>query len=119
MKLKFSLITLLMVTAAGAATADTGLAGDISIELTPFVSTLSRDEVRADAVANRDELDAMRSEISSASSLRFTSTLSRAAVVADYIAHRAEVAAMYAEDSGSQLLASTPRATPVMQLAAH
>lgn len=119
MKVKFSLIALLMVTAAGAATADTGLAGDISIERTPFVSTLSRDAVRADAVANRNEVDAMRSEISSASSPRITSTLSRAAVVADYIAHRAEVAAMYAEDSGSHLLASTARPIPVIQLATH
>lgn len=117
MKPKYSLITLLLATAASAATADTGLAGDISIELTPFVSTLSRDEVRASVLAHRNEIEAMHAEDSGSSRLQFTSTLNRADVVADYIAHRDEVSAMYSEDSGSHLLASTTRAAVPAQLA--
>lgn len=117
MKRRFTLAALVLASAAGAATAGVGLAGDISIETAPFMSLVSRADVRADVVAHRDEIVAMHAEDSGSSRQKFTSTLSRSDVVADYIAHRAEVAAFNSEDSGSALLAASPRATAAMRLA--
>lgn len=119
MKRNLPLVALVLATIAGTATADTGLAGDISVERTPFVSTLARDEVRASVSGDHSAIAAMHAEDSGSSSLQFTSTLDRAEVVAGYIAHRDEVAAMHGEDSGSALLASTRRGAAPMQLAIH
>lgn len=119
MNRKLSLIALVLASAGGAANAQTGLAGDISIETAPFVSTTSRAEVRADVLASLDEIAAMHDEASGSWRLRFASRLSREEVVAEYAANRAEVAAMHGEDSGSALLASAPRATAWLQLATH
>lgn len=119
MKRKFALIALVLASATGAANAGTRLAGDISIETTPFVSNKVRAEVRNEVVASLDEIAAMHGEDSGSSRLRFESQLNQE-VVADYIANRAAVAAMHGEDSGSALLASiTPPATVWFHLAAH
>ena len=98
-----------LVSLSGAAFADTGLAGDITIETTPFVSSRTTAEVRA-------ELDAYKKSgvnpwSRSYNPLRhFKSTKTRDEVTADYIANREAVAAFGSEDGGSMYLAETAAA---------
>lgn len=95
---------------AAAAAAGNAFADDITIDTTPFTSTKSRAEVRA-------ELDQFQKSGVNPWSTRynplakFQSTNSRAQVVAEYIASRNEVAAFNGEDSGSHYLAQHPAAT--------
>ena len=92
----------LVITAA--AVAGNAFADDITIDTTPFNSTKSRAEVRA-------ELDQFKKSGTSPWSTqynplaKFQSTNSRAQVVAEYVASRNEVAAFNGEDSGSHYLA--------------
>ena len=91
--------------AAAFATAFAGgaFADDITIDTTPFVSTATRAEVRA-------ELDAHRQAGNNPASNRydpfvqFEGQRSRAAVTAEYISARDRVAAFTGEDSGSAFL---------------
>ena len=101
---------------AAAAVAGNAFADDITIDTTPFNSTKSRAEVRA-------ELDQFKKSGTSPWSTRynplakFQSTDTRAGVVAQYIADREKVAAFGGEDSGSQYLAQHRGDTAGVQLA--
>ena len=94
---------------SGAAYADTGLAGDISIETHHFVSSRSHTEVRA-------ELDAFKKSGVNPWARNFDvfkgfkSTRTPAEVATEYIASREAVAAFGGEDSGSMYLAETAAA---------
>ena len=89
---------------AAAAVTGNAFADDITIDTTPFNSSKSRTEVRA-------ELDQFKKSGTSPWSTqynplaKFQSTASRAQVVAEYMASRNEVAAFGGEDSGSSYLA--------------
>ena len=93
-----------------AAFADTGLAGDISIDPHPFVSSRSR------ADTQKELAEYQRAGVNpwstSYNPLRFfRSTRASADVRQEYIASRQEVRAFDGEDSGAQWLAQH-RATP-------
>ena len=101
---------------ATAAAAGTAFADDITVETTPFVSTMTRAEVRAEMQQARaaginpwaqdyDQLAAFHAE------------RSRADVTAEYTAGRDQVAALNGEDSGSVYLARGPLPAPVTQVA--
>ena len=89
---------LLIVAAVGNATAD-----DITVDPTPFVSTKSRAEVRA-------ELDRFKQAGINPWSMTYDqlqalqSSKTRAEVTAEYLASRKEVMALTSEDSGSAYL---------------
>lgn len=100
MNRNFALSLAITLGAAGAAHAD-----DITIDPTPFTSTLSRAEVMADLMQHRrsginpwaDEYDPLA---------QFQGGKSRADVRAEYLADRAVVAAFHGEDSGSVAMAN-------------
>ncbi len=103
------------VLSAAAAVAGNAFADDITIDTTPFASTLSRAQVQGELAQYK------RSGVNpwsiSYNPLRgFQSTTSRAAVVAEYLTSRDQVAAFTGEDSGSTVLARS-RALPVTTLA--
>jgi Domain of unknown function (DUF4148) len=91
------------VIAAACAAAIPAFADDITIDTNPFVSTLTRAQVRAET------LEAMKVGINYGSGydplVRFPRQQgpgrTRAEVTAEYLASRNEVTAMNAEDSGS------------------
>jgi hypothetical protein len=85
--------------------ADTGLAGDISVETRPFVSTRTRAEVEAElAQYQRAGVNPWATAYNPLKSFRSEKT--RAQVEQEYVASRAEVRAMTGEDSGSSYLAA-------------
>lgn len=92
---------------AAAMVAGKAYAGDITIDPTVFVSTLSRAEVRADVMAHRDAVSAARGEgiMGPADTPLAGTMLTRAQARSDYVAARDEVRALTAEDSGSTWLA--------------
>lgn len=100
----FCLSLALCLTATGPAIAGPSLAGDISIEPNPFVSTASRAQVQEDLRQYRiaginpwaDDHDPLA---------HFRSTMTRAQVMAEFHGSRNEVAAFTGEDSGSIHLA--------------
>lgn len=102
--------------AAAAAAASPAFAHEITMEPYPFVSTMSRAEVRAGLDQHRaggvnpwaDDHDQLRS---------FQGSRSRADVVGEYLAERQLVAAMSGEDSGSMHLALHTRSLPAPALA--
>lgn len=84
--------------AAGAARAD-----DITIDTTPFQSTVSRAQVQADLAQYRQA--GVNPWANSYDQLKgFQSTRSRDEVRAEYVANRTEVAALNSEDAGSAYL---------------
>ena len=85
-----------------AAAAGNVYADDITVETTPFVSTMSRAEVQADLQQFRASGSDPYSEDQLAG---FRSERSRADVTAEYIAERDQVSAFNGEDSGSVMLA--------------
>jgi hypothetical protein len=91
-------------------------ADDITIDPTPFVSTKSRAEVRAEVMGKAEEIRMAHGEGSTGMNhAPFRSTLTRAQVRNDYIASRGEVNALNAEDSGSSYLAAKqPRRSDLM-----
>jgi len=95
--------------AALAATLTSGiaLAETPTIDTTPFVSTLSRDQVRAELQRSggRQSAYAMEWDLQMNSRQPFVSGMSRAQVTAEYIAARDQVLAMHSEDSGALYLA--------------
>lgn len=112
MNRNFALALCIATAAAGNAFAD-----DITVEATPFVSTMSRAQVQEEMMQARaagidpwaqdyDHLAAFRSE------------RTRAEVTAEYTAERDNVAALYGEDSGSVLLARRDLPAPVAHVAA-
>jgi hypothetical protein len=101
-----ALIAVAITSLSGAAFAGTGLAGDISIETEPFVSTKSSAEVRAELDAFKmSGIDPWARNYNPLAS--FVSNKTRTQVTAEYIAGRDAVAALHGEDSGSRYLAET------------
>jgi hypothetical protein len=97
-----TIASILAVTAA--AFAGNALADDITIDTTPFTSTKSRAEVRAELAQYRQA--GVNPWSTQFNPLRqFRSAKTREQVVADYVAARDEVAALNGEDSGSAYLA--------------
>lgn len=98
-----ALVAVAIISLSGAAFAGQGLAGDITVETEPFVSTKSRAEVRA-------ELDGFKKSGVNPWAMTynplasFVSSKTRAQVVADFLANRDAVAALNGEDSGSRYL---------------
>lgn len=105
MNRKFALALVVAAAAAGNAFAD-----DITVETSPFVSTLTRAEVQAQ-LSQRTPATSNPASIQYNPLANFNSTLTREQVVADYIANRDWVAAMTGQDSGSAYLASRPGVT--------
>jgi hypothetical protein len=93
-----------------AAFADTGLAGDISIDPHPFVSTRSQAEVRQELA--QYQRAGVNPWATGYNPLRyFRSVRTREDVQQEYMASRQEVRAFTGEDSGAAWLAQH-RATP-------
>ena len=86
-------------------------ADDITVDPTPFVSSRTRAEVRADVIGQGEALRMASSEWSTQLNTAMPphSTVTRAQVSQEYIATRREVNAFNGEDSGSAYLASLPR----------
>lgn len=86
-------------------------ADDITIDSTPFVSSRTRAEVRAEVMGQGEALRMANSEWSMQMNTAHLpqSTLTRAQVRQEYIATRREANAFNGEDSGSSYLASLPR----------
>ena len=100
MNRKSALIVLALAASAGSAFAD-----DITIDNTPFVSTLSRDEVMAQFVQYRQT--GINPHATSYNPLKyFRSVKSREQVQQEFVASRELVQAMNGEDSGSSWLAA-------------
>lgn len=112
--LRSSLVFTGTAAAAFALAAMTGAAyaDDITIDPTPFVSTKSRAEVRAEVIGKAEQIRMAHGEGDSGMNHAATSgsTLTRAQVRGDYLASRAQVSAFNGEDSGSAYLtAMQPR----------
>jgi len=92
---------------AAALTSTAALAESPTIDTTPFVSTLSRAEVRADLQRARGQVSAAGIEWDLQMNDRqpMMSGMSRAQVTAEYIAARDQVLALNSEDSGSRYFA--------------
>jgi hypothetical protein len=108
----FALALVLATAAAGNAFAD-----DITVESTPFVSTMSRAEVQADLQqARASSIDPWAQDYDHLAGFRSERT--RADVSAEYMAERDQVAALNGEDSGSVVLARRDLPAPVVHVAA-
>jgi len=119
--LKSSLVFTGTAAAAFALAAMTGAAyaDDITIDPTPFVSTKSRAEVRAEVLGKAEQIRMAHGEgASGMDPAPFRGTLTRAQVRDDYMASRAQVSAFNGEDSGSAYLtAMQPRGDGNLMLA--
>ena len=96
---------------AAAAAAGIARADDITVEATPFVSTLSRAEVMADLQQARGGVNPWAQDYDQLAA--FHGERSRADVAAEYTAGRDQVAALNGEDSGSVYLARADLPQPV------
>jgi hypothetical protein len=96
------------VIATGPAYAD-----DITIDPTPFVSTRTRAEVKAEVMGQSEALRVAGDEWSTQLNMAAlpASDVTRAGAKQEYIAMRREVNALNGEDSGSAYLASQLRRT--------
>ena len=94
--------------AAAAMASGSAYADDITIDTTPFVSTRTRAEVRAEVMGQAEQLRIASSELSMQmyQAPMTASGYTRAQARADYIAARNQVNALNAEDSGSSYLAA-------------
>ena len=112
MNRNFAIALVLATAAAGNAFAD-----DITVEATPFVSSMSRAEVQAQVQqARASGVDVWADSYDQLAT--FHSERSRADATAEYIAERDSVMAFNGEDSGSVRLARGDLPQPVTQLAA-
>jgi opacity protein-like surface antigen len=108
----FAIALVLATAAVGNAFAD-----DITVEATPFQSTMSRAEVQADMQqARASRIDPWAQDYDQLAAFR--SERSRADVTAEYTADRDSVAAFNGEDSGSVKLASRDLPAPIAHIAA-
>jgi hypothetical protein len=99
------------------AAAGNAFADDITVENTPFQSTMTRAEVRADMQqARASGIDPWAQDYDQLADFRSERT--RADVTAEYTAERDYVAAFNGEDSGSVKLASRDLPSPVAHIAA-
>lgn len=103
--------TFAAVFAVAAIASGSAYADDITIDNTPFISSKTRDEVRAAVVGQSELLRESSSEwaMQLNQAARPHSAHTSAAAKAEYIAARHEVNALNAEDSGSSYLARLPR----------
>jgi len=100
----------LVVVAAGAAAAVDARADDITVDPTPFVSSVSRAQVNEELRQFRASgVNPWADDYNPV--LLARSTRSRADVMAEYRADRSEVAAFTGEDSGSTYLARAAHTT--------
>jgi hypothetical protein len=99
------------ILAAATIASGNAYADDITIDTTPFVSTKTRAEVRAEVIGQDHLLSMAASEWSTQMNQAFqpSSAYTRAQATAEYIAARSEVRARNAEDSGSSYFATLPR----------
>jgi hypothetical protein len=112
MNRNFAIAFVLATVAAANAFAD-----DITVEATPFVSTMSRAEVQAQLQQARAAgIDPWAQDYDQLAG--FHSDRTRADVTAEYIAERDNVMAFNGEDSGSVRLARGELPQPVVQTAA-
>jgi predicted nucleic acid-binding protein len=97
--------------AAAAMASGSAYADDITIDTTPFVSTRTRAEVRAEVKGQAEQLRIASSEFGTHSQPAPTtaSGYTRAQAKAEYITARDQVHALNAEDSGSSYLAAMQR----------
>ena len=86
-------------------------ADDITVDTTPFVSSKTRAEVRAEVMGQSEQLRIASSEYSMQlnHAPQVSSGYTRAQATAEYIAARDQVKALNAEDSGSSYFAALPR----------
>ena len=99
-----------LVIALASVAAGNAIAADITIDTTPFTSTESRTEVRADLVQYRQAgVNPWSTSYNPLEGIQ--STRSAAQVRAEFVAARDEVAALGGEDSGAAWLAHTARVT--------
>ena len=118
--------TLTIVSTAAAAFAFAAMASgnayadDITIDPTPFVSSRTRAEVQSEVTGQAEALRTASSEWSMQLNAAVVpqSAVTRAQVTDEYIATRREVNAFTAEDSGSSYLASLPRRSSGLVVAA-
>jgi hypothetical protein len=99
------------------AAAGNAFADDITVETTPFVSTMTRAEVQADMQQARSSgIDPWAQDYDQLAGFRSERT--RADVTAEYTAERASVSALNGEDSGSVYLAGREPQQPTSHMAA-
>ena len=96
----------LAVAAAGAIASGNAIADDITVESTPFLSTKTRADVRAEFLNDPMRPGASEWAMQYNQPTVFKGTLTPEEVRAAYLADRDEVNALNGEDSGSNYLAS-------------
>jgi hypothetical protein len=99
------------VLAVAAIASGNAYADDITIDTTPFVSTKTRAEVRAEVMGQPLTSAASEWAMQLNDVPQFNSGYTREQARAEYIAARDEVNARNAEDSGSSYFAALPRST--------
>jgi hypothetical protein len=99
------------VLAVAAIASGNAYADDITIDTTPFVSTKTRAEVRAEVMGQSMTSASSEWEMQLNEAPRIQSAYTRQQATAEYIAARNEVNARNAEDSGSSYFAAMPRST--------
>lgn len=105
--------SIVAATLAATVMAGNALADDITIDTTPFVSTKTRAEVKAELFSQRDQVSSSGSEwFLQQAEAQNPSGYTRAQARADYIASRELVRAMTSEDSGSSAIARAQAQTP-------
>jgi hypothetical protein len=97
------------VLAVAAIASGNAYADDITIDTTPFVSTKTRAEVRAEVMGQSMTSAASEWAMQLNDVPRFNSGYTREQARVEYIAARDEVMARNAEDSGSSYFAALPR----------
>jgi len=99
------------VFAVAAIASGNAYADDITVDNTPFVSSRTRADVRAEVMGQSELLRNASSEWSMQlnQAPQSTSGYTRAQATAEYIAARKQVQALNGEDSGSSYLAALPR----------
>jgi hypothetical protein len=117
MKFNTKLSTLAVFAVLSATTAGAAFAGDITIDTTPFVPSLTRAQVQAQLeqyqASGVNPWSTRYNQLA-----RFSGTRTRAQVTQEFVQARDEVAALNREDSGSAYLAAhTARAVPAFATA--
>ena len=97
------------VLAVAAIASGNAYADDITIDSTPFISTKTRAEVRAEVMGQSLTSAASEWAMQLNQVPQFNGAYTREQATAEYIAARDEVNARNAEDSGSSYFAALPR----------
>lgn len=99
------------ILAVAAIASGNAYADDITIDTTPFVSTKTRAEVRAEVLGRSMTTESSEWAMQLNHVPQLDSGYTREQATAEYIAARDEVMARNAEDSGSSYFAALPRDT--------